>query len=115
QGLRRPKRTGMTLVYSVLQGIVLVAFYAVLACGLSIRFDVMRIINLAHGDVAVFGAYIVFVIVEHTGVSAFVAFAAARPVMVVLGYILQLTVLERSLKAGILAPLLATIGLSLVI
>ncbi len=100
---------------AVLQGIFLGAFYAVLACGLSIMFGVMRIINLAHGDVAVLGAYIVFVIVEHTGVSAFVAFAAALPVMVVLGYILQLTVLERSLKAGILTPLLATFGLSIVI
>src|SRR5207237_1104505 len=81
QGLLRPEATGMTLVNAVLQGIFLGAFYAVLACGLSIMFGVMRIINLAHGDVAVLGAYIVFVIVEHTGVSAFVAFAAALPVM----------------------------------
>src|SRR2546430_8978087 len=105
----------MTLVNVVLQGIFLGAFYAVLACGLSIMFGVMRIINLAHGDIAVFGAYVMFVIVEHTGVSAFIAFAAALPVMVVLGYVLQLTVLERSLKSGILTPLLATFGLSIVI
>jgi branched-chain amino acid transport system permease protein len=78
-------------------------------------FGVMRIINLAHGDIAVFGAYVVFVIVEHTGLSAFIALALALPVMVVLGYVLQLTVLERSLKAGILTPLLATFGLSIVI
>jgi len=105
----------MTLLNAVLQGIFLGAFYAVLACGLSVMFGVMRIINLAHGDIAVLGAYVVFYVVEHTGVSAFVAFAAALPVMVVLGYILQLTVLERSLKAGILTPLLATFGLSIVI
>ena len=105
----------MTVVNAVLQGVFLGAFYAVLACGLSLMFGVMRIINLAHGDVAVLGAYIVFYIVEHTGASAFVAFVAALPVMVVLGYVLQLTVLERSLKAGILTPLLATFGLSIVI
>ncbi|MGA8923819.1 MAG: branched-chain amino acid ABC transporter permease [Candidatus Dormiibacterota bacterium] len=105
----------MILVNAVVQGIFLGAFYAVLACGLSIMFGVMRIINLAHGDIAVLGAYIAFVIVERTGVSAFVAFAAALPVMLVLGYVLQLTVLERSLKAGILTPLLATFGLSIVI
>jgi branched-chain amino acid transport system permease protein len=105
----------MTLVNAVVQGIFLGAFYAVLACGLSIMFGVMRIINLAHGDLAVLGAYIAFVIVERTGVSAFVAFAAALPVMLVLGYVLQLTLLERSLKAGILTPLLATFGLSIVI
>ncbi|HEX2680794.1 MAG TPA: branched-chain amino acid ABC transporter permease, partial [Candidatus Dormibacteraeota bacterium] len=105
----------MSTANAVLQGIFLGAFYAVLACGLSIMFGVMRIINLAHGDVAVLGAYIVFVVVDRTGLSAFVAFAAALPVMIVLGYILQLTVLERSLKAGILTPLLATFGLSIVI
>lgn len=105
----------MTLVNAIVQGIFLGAFYAVLACGLSIMFGVMRIINLAHGDVAVLGAYLIFVIVDRTGASVFVAFAVALPVMLVLGYILQLTVLERSLKSGILTPLLATFGLSIVI
>jgi len=105
----------VTVANAVLQGVFLGAFYAVLACGLSIMFGVMRIINLAHGDVAVLGAYIVYVIVERTGVPAFVAFAVALPVMVLLGYVLQLTVLERSLKSGILTPLLATFGLSIVI
>ena len=105
----------MSVANAILQGIFLGAFYAVLACGLSIMFGVMRIINLAHGDVAVLGAYIVYVIVERTGVSAFLAFAVALPVMVLLGYVLQLTVLERSLKSGMLTPLLATFGLSIVI
>lgn len=105
----------MTIVNAIVQGIFLGAFYAVLACGLSIMFGVMRIINLAHGDIAVLGAYVVFVIVQSTGMSPFVAFIAALPVMIVLGYVLQLTILERSLKSGILTPLLATFGLSIVI
>jgi len=105
----------MTIVNAVVQGIFLGAFYAVLACGLSIMFGVMRIINLAHGDIAVLGAYVVFVIVQGTGMSPFVAFIVALPVMIVLGYALQLTILERSLKSGILTPLLATFGLSIVI
>jgi len=105
----------VSLVNAIVQGIFLGAFYAVLACGLSIMFGVMRIINLAHGDVAVLGAYLTFVVVERTGASAFVAFAVALPVMLLLGYVLQLTVLERSLKSGILTPLLATFGLSIVI
>ena len=105
----------MIWVNAVVQGIFLGAFYAVLACGLSIMFGVMRIINLAHGDIAVLGAYITFVIADRTGMSAFAAFALAVPVMLVLGYVLQLTVLERSLKSGILTPLLATFGLSIVI
>lgn len=105
----------MTIANAILQGIFLGAFYAILACGLSIMFGVMRIINLAHGDIAVLGAYIAYVIVQQTGVSAFIAFAAALPVMVLLGYVLQLTVLERSLRSGLLTPLLATFGLSIVV
>jgi len=87
----------------------------VLAVGLSVTLGLMNLINLAHGDVAVLGAYIVFVIVQSTGMSPFAAFVAALPVMIALGYVLQLTVLERSLKSGILTPLLATFGLSIVI
>ena len=105
----------MTWVNAVVQGVLLGGVYALLACGLALMFGVMRIINLAHGDLAVLGAYLVFVVVEQTGASAFVAFAVALPAMIVLGYILQLTILERSLKAGILTPLLATFGLSIVV
>jgi branched-chain amino acid transport system permease protein len=105
----------MTVINAILQGVFLGAFYAVLACGLSIMFGVMRIINLAHGDLAVLGAYITFVIVDRVGLSPFVAFLIALPVMIALGYLLHLTILERSLRSGILTPLLATFGLSIVI
>ena len=105
----------MSFANAILQGIFLGAFYAVLACGLSLMFGVMRIINLAHGDVAVLGAYITFVIVERFGASPFVAFAIALPAMIALGYVLQLTILGRALKGGLLTPLLATFGLSIVI
>ena len=67
----------MNVVNAILQGIFLGAFYAVLACGLSLMFGVMRIINLAHGDVAVLGAYVVLVIVQSTGLSPLVAFVIA--------------------------------------
>jgi branched-chain amino acid transport system permease protein len=105
----------VTFANAVLQGVFLGAFYAVLACGLSLMFGVMRIINLAHGDIAVLGAYVVFVIVQATGLSALVAFLFALPAMIALGYLLQLTILERALRSGILTPLLATFGLSIVI
>jgi len=105
----------MSVANAILQGIFLGAFYAVLACGLSLMFGVMRIINLAHGDVAVLGAYLVLVIVQGTGLSPLLAFVIALPAMIALGYVLQLTILQRALKAGILTPLLATFGLSIVI
>ncbi|HVV10143.1 branched-chain amino acid ABC transporter permease [Amycolatopsis sp.] len=105
----------MTWVNAVIQGIALGGLYALLACGLSLMFGVMRIINLAHGDIAVLSAFIVWVVANQWHVSPFVAVLPVLPVMLVLGYLLQLTLLGRSLRAGMLVPLLTTFGLAIVI
>lgn len=105
----------MDWVNSIVQGIFLGGLYALFACGLSLMFGVMRIINLAHGDIAVLGAYLMWVAVDHTSMSPFVAALLVLPVMLVFGYVLQLTLLERSLRAGPLVPLLTTFGLAIVI
>jgi branched-chain amino acid transport system permease protein len=105
----------MTWVNVVVQGVLLGGVYALLACGLSLMYGVMRIINLAHGDLAVVGAYLVTVVLDHESVSPFIAFIAVLPVMLAIGYVLQRTILDRSLRAGILTPILATFGLSIAI
>jgi len=97
------------------QGIFLGAFYAVLACGLSIMFGVMRIINLAHGSLALVGAYMAFLLTEHLHISTYLALVPVLPGALIVGYVLQRTVLERSLRAGELVPLLTTFGLLIVI
>jgi branched-chain amino acid transport system permease protein len=101
-------------VNQIVQGILLGGYYAVLACGLSLMFGVMRIINLAHGDLAVLGAFLVFVLADN-GLSPWVALAVVLPAMALLGWALQRTLLERSLRAGVLTPLLTTFGLAIVI
>ena len=105
----------MTWVNAVVEGILLGGVYALLATGLSLMFGVMRIINLAHGDVAVLGAYLVWLVTRHLHVSPFLALVVVLPLMLVLGYLLQLTLLERSLRSGVLVPLLTTFGLAIVI
>jgi branched-chain amino acid transport system permease protein len=105
----------VTWVNAVVQGILLGGLYALLACGLSLMFGVMRIINLAHGDLAVLGSYLVLVVLDHWQVSPFVGFLPVLPAMLILGYLLQRTLLERSLRSGVLIPLLTTFGLSIVI
>ena len=55
--------------------------YALLAAGLSLMFGVMRIVNLAHGALAVMAAYVGLVIVQGTGVSPFLAIVAVVPIM----------------------------------
>ena len=105
----------MSVVNAVVQGVFLGGLYALFACGLSLLFGVMRIINLAHGDIAVLGAFGVWIIATETGMSPFLALLLALPVMLALGYGLQVTLLSRSVRAGELTPLLTTFGLAIVI
>ncbi len=105
----------MAWLNAIVQGVMLGGLYALLACGLSLMFGVMRIINLAHGDIAVLGAYLMWVVVDHTAVSPFLAALLVLPLMLVVGYALQILLLERSRMAGPLVPLLTTFGLAIVI
>ena len=105
----------MIWINSVLQGVLLGGLYALFACGLSLMFGVMRIINLAHGDLAVLSAYIVLIISTATGMTPWLAMPLAVVAMALLGYLLQRTLLQRSLRAGPLIPLLTTFGLAIVI
>jgi branched-chain amino acid transport system permease protein len=105
----------MTWVNDVIQGILLGGYYGIIACGLALMFGVMRIINLAHGDIAVLGAYLIYLLLQHWNTSPFIALLPVLPVMVLFGYLLQRLILQRSLQAGILTPLLATFGISIVI
>ncbi|MGH2835990.1 MAG: branched-chain amino acid ABC transporter permease [Solirubrobacteraceae bacterium] len=105
----------MTWVNDIIQGILLGGYYGIIACGLALMFGVMRIINLAHGDIAVLGAYLIYLLLEHWHVSPFIGLLPVLPVMLLLGYGLQRLVLQRSLRGGVLTPLLATFGISIVI
>ncbi len=105
----------MTWVNAIIQGIMLGGFYALLACGLSLMFGVMRIINLAHGDLAVLGAFLTWVLVDKTHFPLIVSLVLALIVMFGVGWALQRVLLERSLRSGMLIPLLTTFGLGIVI
>lgn len=105
----------MTWIDAVIQGILLGGLYALFACGLSLMFGVMGIINLAHGDLALLGTFMVLVVTEHIGISPFAALLIVLPGAAVVGYVLQYGLFNRSLRGGELSPLLATFGLSVVI
>jgi branched-chain amino acid transport system permease protein len=105
----------MQWVNAIIQGILLGGLYALLAAGLSLMFGVMRIVNLAHGALAILAAYIGLVIVQGAGVSPFLALVAVVPIMAGVGYLLQWGIFNRALRVGGLAPLLAAFGLAVVL
>lgn len=100
---------------TIVQGILLGGLYALFAAGLSLVFGIMRLVNLAHGDLIVLGAYLILLLVTMSGMSPFVAVVLAAPLMFGLGWMLQRFMLNRVLGEDILPPLLVTFGLSIVI
>jgi branched-chain amino acid transport system permease protein len=103
------------LVNQIIQGILLGGYYALIACGLSFMFGVMRIINLAHGALAILAAYGLFVLADTYEISPFLALIVVLPAMAAIGWLLQRGILERSARGGVLTPILSTFGLAIVI
>lgn len=105
----------MMFIDTLAQGLMLGGLYALFAAGLSLVFGIMRLVNLAHGDLIILGAYLILTIASATGLHPFLAVLLAAPVMFALGWLLQTHLLNRVLGADILPPLLVTFGLSVVI
>src|SRR5215467_6166008 len=100
---------------TVIQGVLLGGLYALFAAGLSLIFGIMRLVNLAHGDLIVLAAFVILAAAHALDLDAFTATAVALPVMFAAGYGLQFVVLNRTLGPDILPPLLVTFGLSILI
>jgi branched-chain amino acid transport system permease protein len=99
----------------LVQGSLLGGFYALFAIGLSMSFGIMRLVNIAHGDLIVLAAYVGMVAVQGTGLDPFSSLIIVVPAMFVLGYALQRGLLNFTLSGGLLPPLLVTFGISVII
>jgi branched-chain amino acid transport system permease protein len=105
----------MAMLNQIIQGVLLGGYYALIACGLTFLFSVMRIINLAHGSLAILAAYGLWLLADKFGISPFLGLLIVLPLMALLGWALQRFVIERSARSGALVPILATFGLSIVL
>ncbi|MEJ6782652.1 branched-chain amino acid ABC transporter permease [Aminobacter sp. Piv2-1] len=100
---------------TILQGVLLGGLYTLFAAGLSLVFGIMRLVNLAHGDLIVLAAYLILLLVTALDLNPIVAALVAMPIMFAVGWLLQTHILNRTLGPDILPPLLVTFGLSVVI
>lgn len=100
---------------TVIEGVLLGGVYALFALGLSLIFGIMRLVNLAHGDLILLAAYLVLSVTTALGVPLVASTLLVVVVMFAVGFALQRLVLERVLGDDILPPLLVTFGLSIVI
>lgn len=105
----------MEWVNVIVQGTLLGGLYALFAAGLSLIFGVMRLVNIAHGDLIVLGAYLGLSVTTVLGLHPLLALVVVVPVMAGFGYVLQRGILNQTLGKDILPPLLVTFGLSVII
>jgi branched-chain amino acid transport system permease protein len=105
----------MEWLNTILQGVLLGGLYAMFAAGLSLIFGVMRLVNIAHGDLIVLAAYVALVTVQALGINPLASLIVVVPVMAAIGYALQRALLNRTLGEDVLPPLLVTFGLSVII
>ena len=100
---------------TVVQGLLLGGLYALFALGLSLVFGVMRLVNIAHGDLILLAAFLAIVITSVLGLHPLLSLVILVPLMFILGYVLQRGLLNFTLGRDILPPLLVTFGLSILI
>jgi len=99
----------------IVQGVLIGGLYAMFAAGLSLIFGIMRLVNIAHGDLIVLAAYMALVTATALGLNPIVALVIVAPAMAALGYLVQRLLLNRTLGDDVLPPLLVTFGLSVII
>jgi branched-chain amino acid transport system permease protein len=102
-------------VDALIQGVLLGGLYALFAAGLALIFGIMRLVNLAHGDLIVLSAFIILTLGTFLGIDPFTATLLALPIMFAVGFALQFALLNRALGRDLLPPLLVTFGLSIII
>ena len=105
----------MAWVNAIVQGILLGGLYAVLATGLSLGFGVMRLTNLAHGDMAILAAFMAFSTSTAFTISPLVALLVILPGAFLFGLLLQRFVFDRLIGGDPSLQIVATFGLSIVI
>jgi branched-chain amino acid transport system permease protein len=99
----------------LVMGILLGGLYAVIALGLSLVFGVMRLINVAHGDLVVFGSYFAYVMVTFLGWDPVLSLVIGIPLLFLIGFAVQKFLMARAFKLSMEAPLIIAFGMSLVL
>jgi branched-chain amino acid transport system permease protein len=105
----------MDWINVTLQGILLGGLYALFATGLALVFGVMRMVNLAHGDLGILAAYVCLFVVQSFSIGVLWSGLVTIVIMFVVGYLLQRGLLNSVLGSDDTRPIVVTFGLSIII
>lgn len=98
----------------LIMGILLGGLYALIALGLSLVFGVMKLINVAHGDLVILGSYFAFFAMTVIGIDPIISLVIGMPVFFLLGFVIQKYLMSHSFGMSLEAPLIIAFGLSLI-
>jgi branched-chain amino acid transport system permease protein len=105
----------MDWVNVAVQGILLGGLYALFATGLALVFGVMRMVNLAHGDLGILAAFVALFLVQSLHLGVLWSGLLTIVIMFVVGYLLQRGLLNFTLGKDDTRPIVVTFGLSIII
>lgn len=103
------------LVTPLVMGILLGGLYALIALGLSLVFGVMKLINIAHGDLVILGSYIAFSVMTHLGIDPILSLLIGIPILFLMGFAIQKFLMNRAFKVSLGAPLIIAFGISIIL
>jgi branched-chain amino acid transport system permease protein len=103
------------IAQDILNGVLLGGLYAVVAIGLSTIFGIVRLVNLAHGDLMILASYLSLFMIAALGVSPLLTLVAIMPIMFGIGYMLQRCLLNHVLGEEMEPPLLVAFGVSIIL
>ena len=105
----------MDWVNVALQGVLLGGLFALFATGLALVFGVMRLVNLAHGDLGILAAFVALFLLDSFDLGVFWASFASIVIMFGIGYVLQRGLLNLTIGSDDTRPIVVTFGLSIII
>src|SRR5699024_2040075 len=104
------------ILEQIINGITTGSIYAIVALGYTLVFGVLGIINMAHGEIFMFGAFMGVIITSTLGLPLWLAFLVAAVVTGIMGYLLELLALRplrKTSDSSHLSPLISTIVVSI--
>jgi len=99
----------------LIKGILLGGLYVVIALGLSLVFGVMKLINVAHGDLVILGSYFAWAIMGWLGIDPFLSLVVGVPLFFAFGFLVQKFIINRTFRISLDAALIACFGISIVV
>ena len=102
----------MTFITNLINGVILCSIYAVIALGYTMVYGIAKMLNFAHGDVIMVGAYIVFALTSYAGVNPYLALVISMAACTLLGMAIERFAYKPLRGASPLAVLITAIGVS---